>query len=179
VERLLVPETERLRLHPWTTEFTPALARVNADPEAMRFITGGVPMSAEETAVQSAYLAAHWNQYGFGLWAVEVKASGDVVGFTGLSHPRWFPELADEVEVGWRLLPSAWGHGYATEAATEALRTAFDDLALDHVISLIDPANTRSSAVAVRLGLHVDRITPHPERPADVAIYTTSRHDRR
>jgi RimJ/RimL family protein N-acetyltransferase len=169
-----VPDTERLRLHPWTTAFTPALARVNADPEAMRFLTGGLPMSYAETEVQSAYLAAHWNEFGFGLWAVEVRASGEVIGFTGLAHPRWFPELADQVEVGWRLLPSAWGHGYATEAGAEALRTAFEDLGLERVISVIDRANARSVAVARRLGLELERIAAHPERPGDVAIYATT-----
>jgi RimJ/RimL family protein N-acetyltransferase len=174
-----VPETERLRLHPWTTAFTAALARVNADPLVMRFLTGGAPMSLAETEVQSAYLQAHWNEFGFGLWAVEVKATVEVIGFTGLAHPRWFPELADEVEVGWRLHPSAWGHGYATEAGTEALRTAFADVTLDRVISIIDVTNHRSLAVARRLGLSEDRVTPHPERPGDVAIYATTRQHRR
>jgi RimJ/RimL family protein N-acetyltransferase len=170
-----MPETERLLLHPWTTDFTVALARVNAEPDAMRFLTGGEPMSLSESEVQSAYLTAHWNEFGFGLWAVEVKATAEIIGFTGLAHPPWFPELADEVEVGWRLHPSAWGHGYATEAGTEALRTAFTDLALERVISIIDIANHRSLAVARRLGLSEDRITPHPERPGDVAIYATAR----
>ena len=76
-----------------------------------------------------------------------------------------------EVEIGWRLHPDAWGHGYATEAGRAALEAARDQLALTRVIAIIDPANTPSLAVATRLGMTVERDLPHPQRPGDIAIH--------
>ncbi len=169
-------ETARLRLHPWRAGvFDDALAAVNAEPEAMRYLTGGVPMTRAETTAQSARFADHWARHGFGLWAAEVKATGRVIGFVGLSHPEWFPELAHAVEVGWRLHPGAWGHGYATEGGEAGLRWAFETLGLERVIALIDAANERSLAVAARLGLRRARVVPHPSKPVDVVIAAIDR----
>ena len=84
----------------------------------------------------------------------------------------WFPAL-EHVEVGWRLHPSAWGNGYATEGARAALTTAWSELGLDRVISLIDPANAPSIAVAERLGMTCEERVPHPQRPGLLDVYVT------
>jgi RimJ/RimL family protein N-acetyltransferase len=76
-----------------------------------------------------------------------------VLGFTGLNIPRHFPAVLPAVEVGWRLRRSAWGCGYATEAARPALAHGLSDLDLEEIISLIHSDNARSLAVARRLGL--------------------------
>jgi RimJ/RimL family protein N-acetyltransferase len=167
--------TERLRLRPWSSAFAEPLAAMNSDPEVMRFIRAGVPLRREESLALSERLAAHWAEYGFGLWAAQTRVSGEFLGFVGLSHPLWFPALAGEVEVGWRLARSAWGHGYATEGAAEAVRLAFTTLGLARVISLIHPENVRSRAVAERLGFALEREAPHPTEPTRVAIYTLAR----
>jgi len=144
--------TERLVLRRWRApEHTPALAAVNAEPEAMRFLNGGVPLTPAQSAAQSERFSAHWDQHGFGLWAIE--AAGDCVGFTGLCHPLWFPAFAHEVEAGWRLHPSAWGKGYATEAGRAALVAGFEHLGPERVIALIDEGNEASMRVATRLGM--------------------------
>jgi RimJ/RimL family protein N-acetyltransferase len=161
--------TARLRLHPWDFDaHTDALAAANADPAVVRYLHDGVPYTYEESARQSARFEAHWHQHGFGLWALELISTGDIIGFAGLAHPMWFPALATEIEVGWRLHPTAWGHGYATEAGQAALATATGP-----VIAIIDPANTPSIAVATRLGMHPARTLPHPQRPGTVLIYQT------
>jgi RimJ/RimL family protein N-acetyltransferase len=167
--------TGRLRLQPWTSAFADPLAAMNEDPEVMRFIGAGSPMGREASFALSERLEAHWSAYGFGLWSAEERHSGAFLGFAGLSHPLWFPELAAEVEVGWRLARSAWGHGYATEAGRAAVRAAFTTLELPRVVSLIHPANVRSRAVAERLGLSLDRLTAHPSDPVEIAVYTLSR----
>ncbi|HKN93800.1 MAG TPA: GNAT family N-acetyltransferase [Thermoleophilaceae bacterium] len=167
--------TERLRLRPWSSAFAEPLAAMNRDPEVMRFIRAGAPLSREESLALSERLSAHWAEHGFGLWAAETRASGEFLGFVGLSHPLWFPDLAGEVEVGWRLARHAWGHGYATEGAREAVRVAFTTLELRRVVSLIHPENTRSRAVAERLGFALEYQAPHPTEPIQVAVYTLSR----
>jgi RimJ/RimL family protein N-acetyltransferase len=163
--------TERLQLSRWDPALhTPALEAINALPDAVRYLNAGVPYTPAETAAQSGRFAAHWERFGFGLWAVNVTATGETVGFAGLSHPLWFPELADQVEVGWRLHPRAWGRGYATEAGQAAL-VAAPALGLSRIIAVIDPGNAPSIAVAERLDLAHARTLPHPQRPGDVFIY--------
>ncbi len=91
-----------------------------------------------------------------------------------VAHPLWFPAMAHEVEVGWRLHPAFWGNGYATEAARAALTAASTHLELLRIIAVIDPANTPSTAVARRLGMTVERTLPHPQRPGEIDIYSTT-----
>lgn len=111
---------------------------------------------------------------GLGLWAVEVRESGELVGFTGLDVPGFEADFMPAVEVGWRLGRSAWGHGYATEAAWAALGFAFDEVGLDEIVSFTTVANRRSRAVMERLGMRHDprddfdhpNLPPgHPQRP--------------
>ena len=77
------------------------------------------------------------------------------------------------MEIGWRLHPDAWGHGYATEAGRAALEAARDQLGLTRIIAVIDPGNAASLAVARRLGMSFERTVPHPQRPGDIEIHTT------
>jgi RimJ/RimL family protein N-acetyltransferase len=155
-------ETERLRLRGWRAADLDALAALCADPEVMRFIGDGVPLGRGRSAALLQRIIMHWQDHGYGLWAAEVRDSGEVVGFVGLAHPVWCPELAGEVEAGWRLARPAWGHGYATEGGRAALGHAFGTLRLARVISLIDPENEPSRAVARRLGMAVSSTTTHP-----------------
>lgn len=162
--------TERLVLHRWAAPaHTAALIALNAQPAAVRFLNAGVPYSPAESERQSARFAEHWSTFGFGLWAIE--ADGRVVGFAGVCHPRWFPAHAHEVEAAWRLDPSAWGRGYATEAGRAALEAAFTHLELDHVSAFIDEGNDASVAVARRLGLSLDHRVADPEGPGTLMVY--------
>jgi len=166
--------TDRLRLDRWDAAVhTPALEAINALPEAVRYLNDGVPYTREETARQSERFTHHWAQYGFGLWAATVAATGRTIGFVGVAHPLWFPDLAQEVEIGWRLHPDAWGHGYATEAGRAALEAAREQLGLTRIIAVIDPGNAASLAVARRLGMSFERTVPHPQRPGDIGVHTT------
>jgi RimJ/RimL family protein N-acetyltransferase len=172
---LAVVETDRLVLERWSVAaHTADLVRINREPEAMRFIGDGATTTPEASADMSARVAAHWERFGFGLWAVRPRGAARIVGFTGLSHPLWFPAERERVEVGWRLHPDAWGNGYATEAGEAALRAAAEPLALDRVVSFIDPANERSVAVARRLGLRHERDTTHPTQGTPLAVYATT-----
>ena len=113
----------------------------------------------QDGAAQLARIRRHWEQYGFGLWAVDEKETGAFVGRVGLSLHRLWP---DDPEVGWGLAPEHWGRGYATEAGGAALRHAFTTLDLARVVSIVHPENGASIRVMDRLG-----ITPWREVPWD------------
>jgi RimJ/RimL family protein N-acetyltransferase len=169
-ERLHDVETDRLWLRRWSSALhSSALADVNADPRVMRYV-GGAALSSAESAEAAQRYDAHWETYGFGLWAAMEKSSGHVLGFIGLSHPLWNPELSEEVEVGWRLRRSAWGRGLATEGGVAALSAGFGELGLEEIIAIVDPQNVASVAVTRKLGMteREGRVHPQTGIPLDV-----------
>ena len=136
--------TERLTLRAQREEdFAAEAAFYQSD--ASKFVGG--PMPAHSAWRYLAMMMGHWVMRGYGFWAVEDKATGTYQGRVGL----WFPHGWFEREIGWTLMPSATGKGYATEAALAARRYAYDTLGWDTVISQIDPKNEGSKAVARRL----------------------------
>ncbi|MGZ3272248.1 MAG: GNAT family N-acetyltransferase [Caulobacteraceae bacterium] len=158
-----VLETERLILRCPQESDLDGFAEMMADPEAMRFL-GGVKPRAEAWRTL-ATLAGSCVIRGYTLFSVIDKASGEWLGRVG----PWFPEAWPGKEVGWGLKRSAWGKGYATEAATASMDHAFDALGWDEVIHTIDPSNAPSIAVAKRLGsryLRPGRLPP----PIDVDL---------
>ena len=141
--------TERLVLRGWRDADLDDYAAMVGDAEAARWTNpGGKPLSREEAWRHMAMVAGHWALRGYGLFAVEEKASGRVVGRVG----AWYPENWPGIELGWVLGPEARGKGYATEAGKACLDWMFDTLDLDRVISTIQPGNKASIAVAERLG---------------------------
>ena len=94
-------------------------------------------------------------ELGYGLWALELRADGRFVGFTGLALQTFEAPFTPAVEVGWRLAADAWGHGYATEAARASLDHGFG-LGLQEIVSMTTVTNLRSQAVMARLGMTRD-----------------------
>jgi RimJ/RimL family protein N-acetyltransferase len=123
-----------------------AWAALDADVEATRFI-GGLRSRAESWQ-GLATAVGMWSLRGCGLFSVTLTGTGEWVGRVG----PWIPEGAIGTEVGWAIAPSAWGRGYAAEAAQAAVGWAFDHLGWTDVIHCIDAANAGSIAVAARLG---------------------------
>ncbi|MGH9941159.1 MAG: GNAT family N-acetyltransferase [Pyrinomonadaceae bacterium] len=140
-------ETERLVLRHFREDDFEAYARINADPEVMRFL-GGQVMSRLEAWRHMAMLVGHWQLRGYGHWAVVEKATGAFAGRLGFHNPEGWPAF----EIGWTLAREHWGKGYATEGATAALDYVFTEMKREHVISLIHPDNVNSIRVAERLG---------------------------
>jgi RimJ/RimL family protein N-acetyltransferase len=112
-------------------------------------------------------IEAGFAENGFFLWAVELRASGEFIGFTGLAAPGFEAHFTPAVEIGWRLARSAWGHGYATEAARAALEFGFEEVGLKEIVSFTTPLNRRSRAVMERLGMSHDPADDfeHPSLP--------------
>lgn len=98
---------------------------------------------------------------------MERRADGAFLGFVGLAVPSFAAPFTPCIEVGWRLAPEAWGHGYATEGAREAVRFGFERLGLAQIVSFTVPANVRSRAVMERLGMTHDPADDfdHPNLP--------------
>ena len=105
---------------------------------------------------------------GWGFWAVEVKLTKQFIGFVGLSEPAADLPCSPCVEIGWRLAKEHWGHGFATEAAQESLRIAFETLNLEQVVSFTATSNKPSIAVMERIGLQNEKEKfMHPRLPED------------
>ena len=145
-------ETERLVLRMFSEEDFEQYAALMCDAEVTRFLGDGAPLSREMAWRQMAIFLGHWQLRGYGLWAVEEKEGGRMVGRVGFFNPEGWPGF----ELGWTLGREFWGKGYATEAARRALEFAFEELGRGHVISLIRPDNRASIRVAERLGEHLE-----------------------
>jgi RimJ/RimL family protein N-acetyltransferase len=145
-------QTDRLVLREWRDPDVEAYARICADPEVMRHMFPPRPMTADEAARDVARLREHWDRHRFGHWAVEERDGGRLVGRTGLKHHQDWPLDPDNIECGWLFARDVWGRGYATEAAREAVRFAFEDLGRDEVISIALPQNAASRRVMEKVG---------------------------
>ncbi|HEX5149364.1 MAG TPA: GNAT family N-acetyltransferase [Candidatus Limnocylindrales bacterium] len=175
-------ETARLLLREWRAGDREPFAAMNADPLVMEHFPGRLTTSESDALMDR--MIERWAADGFGLWAVERLADGRLLGFTGLAAPAFEANFTPAVEVGWRFAVEAWGHGYATEAAREALRFGFDHLGLTEIVSFTVPTNTRSRAVMERLGMTRDPADDfdHPRLPPGHPIrhhvlYRLSRED--
>jgi RimJ/RimL family protein N-acetyltransferase len=149
-------ETERLVLRPWRDSDLDPFAEMGTDVRVMEYFLSTVPRSDSARMVES--IRQHFAEHGYGFWAVEVEDGAPFIGFVGLQHVAFEADFRPAVEVGWRLAFEAWGHGYASEAAREALRFAFEELALPEIVSFTAAGNLRSRAVMERIGLIHD---PH------------------
>ncbi len=145
-------ETDRLLLRWFREDDHEQFCKINSDPEVMRFLGDGKPLTAMESWRQMATFMGHWYFRGYGVWAVEEKSTGNLIGRIGFMNPAGWPGF----ELGWTLGREYWGKGYATEGAARALEYAFTEMNRDHVISLIAPDNLASIKVGVRLGETVE-----------------------
>jgi RimJ/RimL family protein N-acetyltransferase len=147
---IVVPvlETDRLVLRGFTEDDTEPLFALMQDPEVVRYIGDRrIPTRPEVWRGIAGYLG-HWALRGYGLWAVDDRATGELVGRVGIINPLDWPgpEIAYTIGKAW------WGRGLATEAARAARDWAFENRDFDELISLIDPANAASIGVAAKLG---------------------------
>ena len=168
----LVPltfQTDRLLFRQFHDSDLDAYADMNADPEVRRYLDGRV-LERDQAWREMAMFLGHWELRGYGLWAAELKRTGEFVGRIGLNNPEGWPGL----EVGWALARQHWGHGYATEGGRAAMEHAFESLGINHIISVIHPDNRPSIQVAERLGETFERAA-RVLREFEVVIYGRSR----
>ena len=164
-------ETDRLLLRPPRAEDFDAFLRFYSDPEVMQHL-GGV-QSPSQAWRRFCCLAGSWHLYGFSMFSVIDKHSGEWVGRVGPWQPLDWPGT----EVGWSIRRQSWGNGYAVEAAIASIDWAFDTLGWAEVIHSIDPVNDASKAVARKLGSTQLRMAqlPAPHDGTPVEIWGQSR----
>jgi len=164
-------QTERLQLRQFAEADLDGLASIYADPEVMRHLGDGHAVGRADSWRAIAGMLGHWRLRGYGMYAVEERVTGALLGRVGLLNPEGWPGL----EVGWTLGRQHWGRGYATEAATAVLDQTFGRLRVPRVISLIYAENAPSIRLAERLGERLMRETAmHGRR---VLVYGIDRVD--
>jgi RimJ/RimL family protein N-acetyltransferase len=140
---------DRLFLRPPVAADLDPYIDIHEDPEVAQHLLVPTPPPGRPGAWRTlALIAGHWQLRGYGQWTVIEKATNEVIGRVGLWNPEGWPGI----EVGWVIRRSRWNNGFATEAAREAVRFAFEEIGADHLISMIGPDNTRSLRVAAKLG---------------------------
>lgn len=147
-------QTERLRLRLWTNADREPFAKLNADPRVMEYFAA--LLSREQSDGMAQRIEAHFQEHGFGYWAIEVPGLTDFAGYVGLSVQTFAAPFAPCVEISWRLAFEHWGRGYATEGARAVMRFGFDTVGLDEVVSFTLPANLRSRHVMEKIGMQYD-----------------------
>jgi RimJ/RimL family protein N-acetyltransferase len=155
--------TDRLLMRRWKDSDLAPYAALNADPETMRYFPSRLDRATSDAMVET--IERLFEEQGYGLWALEVVGSGELIGFTGLNPmPAGVPG-AGGVEVGWRLARHAWHQGYATEAANAAVRVGFSGVGLAAIWSMTAVLNEPSQAVMRRLGMTEFGFFEHPRVP--------------
>jgi RimJ/RimL family protein N-acetyltransferase len=149
--------TERLVLRQFTAADVDNLVELDADPEVMRYISGGRPTPREE--IEGDYLPAFLAYYerpeGYGFWAVDDRASGEFLGWFHLRPGPGAPR--DQPELGYRLRRSAWGRGLATEGSRALVELAFAQRGARRVTASTMAVNAASRRVMEKAGLRFAR----------------------
>ena len=155
-------ETERLVLRRFTTGDVDNLAGLDADPDVMRFVSGGIPTSREE--IENDFLPAFLGYYqryqAFGFWAAIEKSTGDFLGWFHF-RPRE-GSAPGQVELGYRMRKSAWGKGYATEGSRALIRKGFTEFGVRRVVAETMAVNLASRRVMEKAGLTLVRTFHQP-----------------
>ncbi|MDP9325652.1 MAG: GNAT family N-acetyltransferase [Candidatus Dormibacteraeota bacterium] len=140
--------TARLRLRLPTAADGGVFGVITEDEQVQRYITG----AAQPPHVKYAWIERFvrcWRELGFERWLVESREDGRLIGYGGLHYLDGGPEI----EVGYGLVPSEWGKGYATEVARAAVGWGFEVLGLDRIVAVAYPANLPSQHVMEKLGM--------------------------
>lgn len=165
-------QTHRLIIRQLEDADTPALTAILSDPAVMEYSVGGVCDEAA-TVRFVRWCQEVYESHGYGPWALELKETGELVGFSGVG-----PEMLDDVEavnLGYRLAQRFWGMGLATEAASAVLDYALNGLMLDAVLVIVEPAHTASIRVTEKMGLVEFEVKEFHGRP--VRLYRKCRTD--
>jgi [ribosomal protein S5]-alanine N-acetyltransferase len=165
--KALIPErlqTTRLIAERLAPEHEPDLARLGMDPRVYPTLWPfPYPPTASDVHDGVLRQLSLWNRYGFGLWLLRDRATGEFVGRGGLEYTDAPGRLS--VELAWAIVPERWGQGLATELARAAVRTGFEELDVSELVALTLPHNAASRRVMEKVGLTYARVIVHAGVP--------------
>jgi RimJ/RimL family protein N-acetyltransferase len=133
---------------------------MNQDPAVMEYFPR--LLTPAETAAMVKRIDVFFDRNGFGLYAIDLRSTGEFLGYVGFTRPSFEAWFTPCLEIGWRLKKEAWGCGYATEAAAECLRHGFDGLGLEKIYSWTAAVNSRSERVMLKIGMRKEGEFDHP-----------------
>ena len=164
-------ETTRLRLRRFTPNDLNDLLAIRADQDVMRYIGIGKPESLEQVQIHLDKIRLHWEQHGFGWWAVVPKDADKLIGWCGLVHL----ENTEDIEIGYAFAKRYWGNGFASEAGAAVIKYGFEALGLDRIVAIAWPENIVSRRVMDHLGMTYVKM--HHHRAGEVAYHAISREE--
>lgn len=154
-------ETERLILRQWTEDDKDIFADLTADAEVMRYFPK--ILTREESDAFADKSINHIRENGWGLFATELKKTGEFIGFIGLAHATFESDFTPSLEIGWRLHKNYWNEGYATEGAKRVLDFATDMIHEPEIFSFTSVLNLPSMAVMRKIGMTKVGEFDHPK----------------
>ena len=166
-------ETERLRMRKYTLEDADGQLRIVSDAEFRHHFPESFRPTRDTVLMWFGATAEHWKQFGYGVWALELRGEGRLVGYCGLRHLA----PTDEVELLYGCDRAYWGRGLVTEAARASLRYGFERVGLARVMAVTDKDNRGSRRVMEKCGMRYERDAVYFELP--VVYYALNRQDYR
>jgi RimJ/RimL family protein N-acetyltransferase len=163
-------ETARLRLRAFRINDFEELYPIFSDPEVMKYVGKGA-RNREETLTSLRLMINHWEEHGFGMWALLDKLNGGLVGRCGLIYLDGTPEI----ELGYTLAKHCWGRGLATEAARASLDYGFQRFGLERIVAIAHPDNQASRRVMEKVGMKYEKDARYYE--TDVVYYAVHRKE--
>ena len=143
--------SQRLGFRRWGKDDLEEFAIMNADPEVMKHFPK--PLSREESAEFLKRLIEHYKNHGYCYFAAEILETGEFIGFTGMAYQTYESDFTPATDIGWRLVRTAWGKGFAVESAKRCLKYAFEDLQVERIISTCTKLNHKSERVMQKIGM--------------------------
>jgi RimJ/RimL family protein N-acetyltransferase len=169
---MITIETARLTLRPVNMrDLDDFQCALYGDPEVTRYLPSGKPWPITETQALLAWMVGQWLGRGWGPWAIIERDTGTFLGDCGMLY---MPSVGHTIELMYALGRSAWGKGYATEAAHAAVRYGFEVAGVSHMVALAMPENTASRRVMEKLGMTFEGIKDR-YHDAELAVYTLTR----
>ena len=149
--------TKNLILRAFTDEDVEGMYQILNGKNVLQYFPSNNPLTEERVQKMIHFLLGHWEKYGYGLWAVEHKESGTLIGRCGLQYIA----ETDETEIDFILAPEFWGRGLATEAGQASLQFGFEVLNVKEVVGIVHPENLASQRVLEKLGMQRIELTEY------------------
>lgn len=156
-------ETPRLLLRSWKDEDREPFAEMNGSANVMKYFPAC--LSAAQSNAFVDRINAEFGETGFGLYAVEIKDTGEFIGYVGFHRFSFDAPFSPNWEIGWRVSDKFWHKGYATEAAAACIEYAREKRLCDRLFSFTAVPNLPSENVMRRIGMSYEGTFMHPALP--------------